>query len=158
MAGRAIEPARWTGSFPLIQSFIADAAATGIVAGSLVKTDTDGEIIECSADPATVLGVALSALSSAPGYNMANSPTTVTYRDQAVSVAVFEANVIYSMRGSTAPLLTHINEVYGVVEDADGIWYLDLAETTATIFKVLDIDTTNAVFFCKVIAGKGEFV
>jgi hypothetical protein len=46
------------------------------------------------------------------------------------------------------PAQTNINEQYGVVKTGDD-WVLDLAETVAKVFEIVDIDIDNKIFFCK---------
>ena len=40
-------------------------------------------------------------------------------------------------------------ESYGALADANGVWTLDIAETTTLVFTIVDIDIDNKIFFCK---------
>ena len=155
MAGtRRIQPAKWPGDAPEILSYVYKTSEA-ILRGSLVVLDGDGLLTVCGADPAAVLGVALEAAESRPGYDMANSPTVVTGRKQEVSVAVANRLTIFSMRGvnggtdPVTPTQTMVGEIYGALADANGVWTLDLAETTADVFQIVDVDIDNKIFFCK---------
>lgn len=151
--GRKIIPARMIGTG--VPSVLSGAYTTGqtFKKGALLLYVAAGTLSECGADPAAVAGVALEAAGSKPGFDAANSPTVVTGRLQEVSYAVADRHTVFSMRGENAgviqtPLQTNIDELYGVVKVGDD-WVLDLSETVATVFEVVDIDIDNKIFFCK---------
>lgn len=154
--GRIFQPATWDGGAPMVEYRLVDASAT-FKAGALVVTDTDGEIIECGADPALILGVALAPAASAAGYNMANNADIVAsnWRENKVPVAIAKDSTVFSGRGSSAPTLTHIGEQYGVVSSS-GEWIIDLTETTAKRVTIVGIDTSNAVFFFRFMPATTE--
>lgn len=151
--GRIIEPNRNTSmSAPQIQSMVYTGT---IYRGSLVLANSGGIVAECGADPASVTGVALEASATKPGWDAANSPTVITGRVTEVSVALANRNQIFSMRGKSAaggdpltPAQTHIGEQYGVVKVSND-WVLDIDETSAKVFTIVDIDIDNKIFFCK---------
>lgn len=150
--GRIIEVAQWVGGAPMIQTPQYDSAAT-FTKGALLLIDTDGEVIECSADPTLVDFVALQGAGTNPGYDAANSPATFTGRQQTVSAVRADATTVFSMRGKNGatdpetPALTNIGESYGVVKVSND-WVLDLTETTTKVFKVVDIDIDQKIFYC----------
>lgn len=155
--GRIIQPARIPGSGAAAPDVLSGVYATGqtFIKGALLTYNAAGELTECAADPAAVAGVALEKAGSKPGFDAANSPTVVTGRVQEVSFAKANRSTVFSMRainGGTdpvTPLQTNIDEAYGVAKTAAGEWVLDLAETTAKVFEIVDIDVDQKIFFCK---------
>jgi hypothetical protein len=159
--GRKIQPARNIGTgVPSVLSVVYTTGQT-FKKGALLTYAAAGTVSECGADPATVAGVALEAAASKPGFDAANSPTVVTGRVQEVSMAVADRHTVFSCRGingGTDPLTptqTMINEQYGVAKVGDD-WVLDQAETTATIFEIVDIDIDNKLFFVKFMESRIE--
>lgn len=124
---------------------------------ALVVETAAGEVSECGADPTSVLGLSLTGAGKGPGYDMPNASSTqfVTGRNQEVGVAIFNRNTVFSIRGvnggtdPVTPLQTHIDEQYGVLKTAGGDWVLDLSETSAKVFEVVDIDADNLYFLVK---------
>lgn len=151
---RAIFPAQVATGMPPVQWLNYDSAAT-FVAGALLVFDTDGELIECAADPTLVSAVALVPASRGPGFQMSDSPTQVTYRQYKASVVLADKFVIWSMRGVSGatdpvtPTLTNVGEQYGAIKASDGTWALDLAETTVKVFDIVGVDIENKIFYCK---------
>lgn len=145
-----------TGGAPITRTYIGDASAT-FIRGAAVLIDTDGEIIECSADPAVILGFTAAANLSAPGYDAANSPTVITGRQNDVVVYLGEPTNVFACRavnGSTDPVtpaLTNIGESYGIKKDANGVWTLDIAEVTSKSFTVVDVDIDQKIFYVKMV-------
>lgn len=152
--GRRIMPARATGTG--VPSVLSGAYTTGqtFKRGALLVYTALGELSETGADPALVAGVALENAASKPGFDAANSPTVVTGRVQEVSFAKADRTTVFSMRGvnggtdPVTPAQTNIDELYGVLKVGDD-WVLDIAETVATVFHIVDIDIDNKIFFCK---------
>lgn len=159
MAGRHIKAAKAQQGFPYPTSRKYKTGETFKIGACLVF-DANGELVECGADPSTISAIAAEPAGSRPGYDAANSPLVVTGRKQEVSVWDLGEGYIFSMRGvnggtdPVTPTQTMVDEQYGVAKDADGIWYLDLAETTAVIFEVVDFDADNKIFYCKAIVSK----
>src|SRR5689334_23533044 len=93
-------PARNTKTVPQVESM---QYATGqtFLKGALVVDNVNGEIIECGADPASILGVALENVDSKPGYGVPNAAqvTVTTGRVQEVSVAIADRQTQFSGRG-----------------------------------------------------------
>ena len=148
-----------TGGAPVTRAYVADAAAT-FIRGAAVLIDTDGEIIECSADPTVILGFTAAANLSAPGYDAANSPTVITGRQNEVVVYLGESTNIFACRGvnggtdPVTPATTNIGESYGILKDANGVWTLDLAETTVKSMTVVEIDVDQKIFYVKMVASR----
>lgn len=157
MAFRPIRHARRDGKgVPFIQRVVYTAAQTFKQGALLIATGAGvGTVVECAADPTEVSGVACDPADSAPGFQMANSPTIVTGRSNEVSMILADLSEVFAIDGSSdgttlaIPLQTNVNESYGVAKDAGGIWYLDLTETTTKVFNVVDFDTDTKVFYVK---------
>lgn len=151
--GRRFQPARNSKTVPQVQSM---QYATGQVfkKGALVVDNVNGEIVECGADPASILGVALEDCDSKPGYGVPNSAqvTVTTGRVQEVSVAIADRQTQFSGRGvnggvdPVVPLLTHIGEKYGVVKVGND-WVIDFAEAANTRLQITDVDLSGTNVF-----------
>lgn len=153
-----IKVAKWSGTFPEIAHYVADATnGAAIVTGSLVLLASDGELEICGADPAAFLGVALGDFNGAAGYGMPSGVTQVTYREQKIPVALGIQTTLFEIKGSSAPTLTNVDTDYGVALSA-GIWTLDLTETTAKVFHVVDVDIERAVFIVRFLAAGNQAV
>jgi uncharacterized glyoxalase superfamily protein PhnB len=157
MGARAIQFARRGGTgVPLIQS---QKYKTGeaIIKGSLLAEDANGELIlHLGGTNKAVVGIALEAADSRPGFDAANSPTVVTGRKQELSYVVADLETVFSAQLTgdggatiTTAAQTHVGEEYGVVKDADGIWYIDTTETVTKIFDIVDFDADLNVVFVK---------
>lgn len=145
--GRIFQPARLQNSSGVfeVQSMRYDAAET-FIKGACVVEASDGEIVECGADPASILGVSLAAVNSYPGYEVAND-NLVTVRTgvtQEIPIVIANRATIFSGRGvnggtdPVTPLQTHIGEQYGVVK-VGSEWVIDVSDTTALRVEVVDI-------------------
>jgi hypothetical protein len=144
---------------PRVQSL---AYTTGQVfkAQALVVLTAAGEVSECAADPAAVLGVALQGAGTGMGYDLPNSSVTtvVTGRAQEVSVLVADDSTEFYARGVNGatdpvlPLQTHIGEQYGVAKVGNE-WVIDFAETTAKVVEITDIVPApdGSFFVCKIL-------
>lgn len=159
MAGRYIKPARTTsGSVPrLVQRSYATGQTFKI--GAVVIFDGSKNIIEASATPTAAVGIAAEPPASHPGFNAANSPTVTTGAAQEVGVYDANEDTIFSMRGvnggtdPVTPAQTNVGVKYGAIKDANGIWALNIADTTNLMFEVYDIDIPNNIFYCKFLAA-----
>lgn len=119
---------------------------------------SSGAVSECANSPTKITGLALEGAGTKPGYDAANSPTVVTGRVQEVSVAVGNRNTVFALRGvsgGTDPVTpvvgTHVGNAYGVAKDANGDWYLNIADTTNKSLIVIDVDVDSKTFFCKIV-------
>lgn len=157
--GRKPNTARFPGTgsgAPEIQTMRYTTGQTFTEYAFVVETAA-GEVSECGADPATVLGLSLTGAGKGPGFDLPNSSSTVfvTGRNQEVGVAIFNRNTVFSIRGVNGgtdpviPLQTHIDEQYGVLKTGAGDWVLDFTETTAKVLEIVDIDTDLNMFLVK---------
>ena len=153
--GRRFIPARNAKTVPQVQNL---QYSTGQVfkKGALVVDVANGEIVECGADPVSILGVALEDCDSKPGYGVPNAAqvTVTTGRVQEVAVAIANRTQEFSGRGVNGgtdpviPLLTHIGEKYGVAKVGND-WVIDFSETVATRLQITDIDINTNLFLFK---------
>lgn len=157
---RSFNIARLPSGTPNIISYKFDSAET-FKLGALVVDAADGEIVECGADPASVLGVALEAANSRPGgTGIPFNPSYTTGGQKAeVSVAIADRNAVFSCRGKngatdpTTPAVTDIGEQFGVVKVSDD-WVLDLSDTVNVVCEVVDIDIDNKIYFVKFLEAR----
>lgn len=156
MAGRSFNIGRLPSGTPNCINYRYTAAQT-FKKGALVVDVAAGTVSECGADPASVLGVAMEDAGSKPGgTGMINAPTQITGgNNNEVVVAIADRSQVFTCRGvnggtdPVTPAITNIGEEYGVAKDADGMWYLDLAETVAKVCEIVDIDIDNNLFLVK---------
>jgi len=157
MGARPIQFARRGGTgVPYIQS---QKYKTGeaIIKGTVLAEDANGElIVHLGGTNVAVVGIALEAAGSRPGFDAANSPTVVTGRKQEISFIVADLESVFSAQLTgdagvtvTTAAQTHVGEEYGIVVDANGIWYVDTTETTTKIFDIIDFDPDLNVVFVK---------
>lgn len=143
------------GEAPQVQS-LKYATGQTFTNRALVVDNANGEVVECGADPVSVLGVAMQGAGTGPGYQLANSDVTavVTGRNQEVSVAIADRSTIFSARGVNGatdpviPLQTHIGEQYGVAKVGTE-WVIDFAETVTKVVEIVDIDIDGNFFLVK---------
>lgn len=154
---RIIQPARFAGSTaPEVQSMGYAAAQTFKKGAILVyQGGATGLLIEASADPVSIVGIALEPVDSKPGFGIGNSASVVatTGRVQEVSIAKANRQTIFTGRmvnGGTDPVTpaqTDIGKVYGTLKTAAGEWVIDQTETTTTSVRIVDIDIDNKIVF-----------
>lgn len=152
MSARYFEPARFpAGVAPSVLTPLYPDGQTFTFGALLVLSS--GKVIECSADPASVYGVALQPANTGPGFLPADSPTVITGRIQEVSVAMADRQNFFSGRmvnGATDPVtpaVTDIGVKYGVVKTSDGTWAVDQTDTTNLVVQIEDIDIPLKVVF-----------
>jgi hypothetical protein len=156
MGQRVFKPARNAGgNVPEMRRCLVDSAQT-FKKGAVVLTAADGELEEGGANPASILGIALAAVGSGLGYGMANESqiTVFTGRVNEITVAIANGNTIFSgalRNGATEETVAQalIGDTYGITEDADGIWYVDVTKNAANQrVQIVDVDTDlNMVLF-----------
>lgn len=130
-----------------------------IILGSLAVLDANGELTLCAADPAEVTGIAAEKAGSRPGYDAANSPTVVTGRKQELSLFEADGNTIFGGESAagTPPTKAHVDLQCGVAKDANGIWGIDLTDTTNKVVEIVDVDITRGLFFFKILESVRTF-
>lgn len=152
------------GQVPQILSLttVASPAAT-LIRGALVVAAA-GLIDTCGADPASIAGVALQDASSAPGYNAANSPATITGRTNRVSVAVansiteFSAEFTNGSSTRIVPTQADVGVSYGVTAYSS-IWTVDKNKTAGSArVQITRIDTDQNLVYFKVLRANQQLV
>lgn len=121
---------------------------------ALVIDDANGEVVECGADPQSILGIALQGAGTGLGFGLPNSDqvTVVTGRNQEVSVAIADRVSHFSARGVNGgtdpvlPLQTHIGEQYSMAKVGDD-WVIDIANPTTPCVEIVDIVPAPDNFF-----------
>ena len=99
------------------------AASQTFLEGAAVVLDASGDVAECGADPALILGFACHAAGA--------DPETTN-----VLVAVAKAESTFILQGTSAFVQADEGDAYGLVKDGDGIWVVDRTDTTATRVRV----------------------
>lgn len=133
-------PARWpkgerqeTRQYPL-------ATGETFKAGDIVILSA-GAVEEAAADPAAGLGLAAEDADSVE-------------EEGKVLVNLGDEHTIFAMQGTVDPVYaTHVGNDYGVVKDGDGIWIVDISETTADVVRVVDVDEQRKLYFVKFLAA-----
>jgi len=152
--GRYFIPAHMTpGTAPLV---LAGQYATGqtFKKGALLVLNGAGQLVECSANPAKVAGVAGQDAGSGYGYAAANNPAVITGQNQVISMCVAERTTTFSGRlvnGATDPVTpaqTDLGVSYGVLKVGND-WVVDQSNTTNLVVKIVGFDATNKVVFFK---------
>lgn len=129
-----MQPARTgPGAVPLVAYAEYDTADTIVIGSVLILTS--GIYNLAGTDPAVIAGVALQAKDTAPGFQAANNPTTITGRETKIAIAVADRNTVFSAtltNGSStrvAPAVTDIGAIYGITAYS-GVWTVDKAKLT----------------------------
>lgn len=132
--------------------------AAAIVIGSVLIDDT-GEVDVAGADPTSIVGLALQAADTSPGYDAANSPATITGREQKISVCrpndtiIFAAKLTNNSSAVIAPVAADRNAQYGITAYS-GAWTVDKNKTGASArVTIVGIDEDNEWVFFKFIAS-----
>ena len=130
---------------------------TDIALGSVLVWAGSGLVGLSGANPAagTIVGVALQAYGTNPGFDAANSPATITGRNTTISVVrpnnstIFMANLTESSSTIATPAQTDVGVLYGITAYS-GIWTIDRGKLSNDTVEVLGFDTTvqlGVVFF-----------
>lgn len=104
-----------------------EAATQTFTRGALVFANTNGQLVECGADPALILGV-----STAAGGNNASANVASQLVELAYPGTLFRAYADSSGGEGTGVLaLTDRMKGYGVAKSASGgYWFIDTADAT----------------------------
>lgn len=150
--GRIMQPARTPRGVEAIRGL----AYTGTVYRGSVLIYNAGNVQVGGVDPTNIMGVALQASDTNPGYAAANNPTTITGRSAVISVATADRVTVFSAamtNGSStrvAPVAADVGVSYGLTAYTN-IWTVDRAKVGVLArVQVIGYDTgglTNMVFF-----------
>lgn len=134
---------------------MAYTGSPSIVIGS-VLIYSSGNVDVGGANPTEIVGTALQAVDTNPGFSAANSPATITGRSQTVSVSRPNDSVIYAANftnGSSTlvtPAQTDVGAQYGITAYS-GLWTVDKNKTAGNArVEVVGFDTSvygGVVFF-----------
>lgn len=141
-----IEPAGWY-SPDSVKHFPVTAGQT-FLKGALVVYTSDA-LVECSADPTSVLGIALEPASV--GLATAGS----IHGGTNIPVLVFTTNMLLKISSATTPAQTLVGDAYGVVKSTN--WLLDTSETSADVFVVQDFKTAPEMLIVRPVADVCQF-
>ena len=134
---------RWPrGSYPGTVEYTLQTGAVIEGPGTIVVKDGNDEVTEiANATPSEILGFTVEDDSDSlvPG-----------------KVLVIEATgtTIFAMSGTITPTAAHVGQEYGIGQDANGAWYLDLGVTGADArMAVSAVSILRELFFCTVMAA-----
>jgi len=122
-------------------------AAEAWESGALVYADGNEELVECAADPTTVLGVAIAKVSAG---DLAGEMAGLGLE---CPVVLAEVGTYFWGAGDNDPVITDRHRFYGAAADSDGIWYVDGTETTTTVFYVVDVDLVRNLYLVQIKAS-----
>ena len=134
-------PARWpVGLRPDTERHVLASGET-FPAGAFIVKDGSSEITEVSgADPSSLYGIA-----AEPASEVLESGYVVVYH--------FNQSTYIAMQGTRVPVAGDVDTEYGIVEDSDGVYLVDLTDTVNTRVNVLDVDLDRELYFVKVLAA-----
>lgn len=129
-------------------------AAETFIVGAMLKLSS-GEVMECGADPSAWTGIALAPAT----LGLASGGSVFGDSRGTKMIPVFIPTPIdtFFVSSATTPVLTtHFGVAYGVVKSTN--WLLDISETSATIFEVIDVSNSpqQEGFFCRPLASRLE--
>jgi len=162
--GRLIVPARLSNDAPTVISGKYATGQTFIKGAALAFTA--GELVEATSPitGATLVGIALEACASRPGYDAANSPTVVTGRKQEISYVraddeqIFSGQLVNNSTTVVAPTQADIGVSYGLkpqTVNSKNEWYVDKSQTTTNAcVTIVDIDTDLNIVFFKFLSAR----
>lgn len=138
-------------AYPALPAYAADApaaeftiaAAQTYKMGAALLLDANEDLAECGADPAAILGFAA-------------HPANLNIPASKALVWKASEGQKFWMAGTSAPVKANINQSFGIVKDADGIWVVDITETVATRVYVHQIDTDRNLFLVSVLAANRQ--
>lgn len=122
--------------FPVVEYTLKSGEA--FKRGDFVALDANEDVLEVSgADPASLLG-------------MAAEDAAGVVRSGRVLVHVATGDVVFAMQGTSAPTEDDVNQSYGIVE-TNGIYLVDVTDTSNLRFYVVDVDVDRELFFVIVL-------
>lgn len=147
---RTIQPAVDAKTVPVVRSATYDSAET-FLRGAVLGVNADGEVVELTDGSGVtgVVGVALEAVGSKPGHNVAND-NLVVFRTGVVNEVsivdlvrnrdqIFSARLVDTAGDDVTPTQDHIYESRGLILLADGTWAVDDDNETDEAVQIVDI-------------------
>ncbi|KKM86748.1 hypothetical protein LCGC14_1275900 [marine sediment metagenome] len=157
MAGRVLNVARFPGGgIPDIQS-MQYVASESIVKGSILIFESTGQVKLGASNLTTgIVGIALEAIASKPGFEPSHDSLTTVYtgRVAEVSVAMANSNTVFSGGYVTGevPAIDHVGETHPLTLSA-GVWQVGLATDATQSVRVVDVDVLEGIVFFKFLAS-----
>lgn len=146
------------GQVPAVLALPTDSSSSTVVLGSVV-IQTSGYLVVASADPTAVVGVALQAYNTNPGFDAANSPSPSTGRSATVSCAMantiteFVAKLTNSSSTRIAPVAADVGTSVGITAYS-GIWTVDKGKTGGSArVLITGIDIPNEFVYFRWLAA-----
>jgi len=153
--GRIFEPARTpTSSAPETQGMQFTTGQTFIKGAILVFNGATGEVIEgTSPNPAAIVGVALDAPNSGPGFQVsfdsAVNARTGTVQQVRVAkanrVTIFSGRMVNGGTDPVTPAQTDIGVAYELLKTGAGEWVVNQAAVVNTKVRIVAIDVPGKV-------------
>ena len=132
-------PSIWPiGKRPIANRYVLKSGETFKKGDAVVKDGTP-EVQEVSgANPTPILGFAAEDAESVgePGFVM-----VYTAADQ---------GVLFAMNGDDDPVVGDVDIDYGILEDSDGVYHVNGAETSSTRLTVKKVDLPRKLYYCVV--------
>lgn len=146
------------GGSPVVRHYTVKSGETFYLGSP--ATINAGEVDEIDTNDVTlVVGVAGAANQAGYGYGMADQPSFVTGRADTIPVFIANRNTVFMgqlSNGTTSlvvPDAANVDGVgFGIIQQTDGTWTVDEADTTNKLVQVVDFDlglggTYGVVFF-----------
>lgn len=111
------------------------ATAQSYLNGAVVKYDGAGSVVEASANPVNIVGVALQNAVSGSGTNMGDAPDPITGFEQKNSIGIANRQTVWGgalVNGDEvliAPTQADVGLNYGITKLSTGIWVVDKSKT-----------------------------
>jgi len=112
--------------------------------GDLVYLDTSTHTVkQCGADPSLILGLS----------EVTSELAKVLTPNGKVPIRALTTTTVVAMPVNTTASADHEGTAYGVVKSADGIWQVDISDTSNTRVLVLKVDVTNKIYYVRFLAA-----
>ena len=103
---------------------------------------TAAVILRCGVNPAAITGLS----------EVDSEKARVLTPNGKIPIRVMNSEMTLVMSSLTVPVeATHLNNVYGITRDANGIWQVDVAKSG--ILTVVRLDIPNGFWYCKILAS-----
>ena len=158
--GRVMVPARMPFAAAPSVATLPYTAGQAFLKGAVLVYDVGGNagnVIEGAANPAAIVGVALEAPASKPGFAV-NFDATVVARTGTVTkvslaradrLTIFSARMVNGGTDPVTPATTDVGVAYGILKTGAGEWVVNQADVTTTRVRIVAIDPTLSVVFFK---------
>jgi hypothetical protein len=147
-----------TSGTPQTEHFLLNTGQTQLIGAPMKLSSGLATEASSAADAATgLIGFAAAKNQSAFGYDAADSPTTITGRENTIPVHTgtrgntFYGQISTGTSAIVAPAQADVGIAYGLVKQSDGYWTVNRSDTTNVAVVVTGIDPTlygtGVVFF-----------